>query len=398
MESIMILGAGPLQLPAIKKAKKLGMYVIVCDYDPHAVGIPLADEVYLISTIDKEAVLNKAYELRPDYVITSTSDAPVRTVAYVNEKLGYPIDITYENAVCATIKSAMRERLLKYNVPIPRFYICNNYCEFEKAVYSFSQNCIIKPSDSSASRGVLQVDTNDMHGKLKQQYEYCKNNSRNGIVMVEELMTGPEISVESFVINGKVDIIAITDKLVTESPYFVELGHSEQSQLSENVKRKVCEVTKDAIAAIGIINGVSHTELMITQDGPKVVEIAARLGGDFITSKLVPLSTGVDMVGNSLLLAMHKPINLKRTKKCGSAIRFITGSKGTLQEIKLKKNPFEIPGVVEVKYYVKPGDKVNDVRSSGDRIGHVIACGNTAEDAIWSANEALKQIQMIIRD
>ena len=87
METVMILGAGPLQLPAIRKAKELGLKVVVCDYDPNAVGFSYADESYLISTIDQEAVLEKARIIKPDYVITSTSDVPVRTAAYVSEKL-----------------------------------------------------------------------------------------------------------------------------------------------------------------------------------------------------------------------------------------------------------------------------------------------------------------------
>ena len=115
METVMILGAGPLQVPAIMKAKELNMKVVVCDFDANAIGRNIADEFYLISTIDKERVLNKAIELAPDYVITSTSDAPVRTAAYVSEKLGLPTGISYENAICATVKSAMRDRLKKKN-------------------------------------------------------------------------------------------------------------------------------------------------------------------------------------------------------------------------------------------------------------------------------------------
>lgn len=396
MESVMILGGGPLQVPAIKKAKEIGMHVIVCDYDPNAVGFSYADETYLISTIDQDAVLAKAEELHPDFVLTSTSDAPVRTAAYVCEKLGIPYGLSYKDAICATVKSAMRQRLSEHHVPIPQFYICENYEEFEKAIQCFSDVCIIKPSDSSASRGVILINVNDDLEKIKKQYDYCLSNAHNGVVVVEEFMKGPEVSVECFVVEGKVDIIAITDKMITELPFFVELGHSEQSQLPTAVKQKIREVTKMAIKAIGIQNGVSHTELKITDEGPKVVEIAARLGGDFITARLVPLATGVDMVGNSLLLEMNKNIDLERKKECGSAIRFIIGKKGILREIKMLKDPQEIPGIQEVEFYLKPGDMINDVRSSNDRVGHVIACGDTAELAIESAEKALGCIELII--
>ncbi|WP_288603681.1 ATP-grasp domain-containing protein [uncultured Treponema sp.] len=396
MESVMILGAGPLQVPAIKKAKEFGMKVYCCDYDKDAVGFLLCDVPLVISTLDQDAVLQAAKKYNVDYVITSTSDAPVRTVAYVNEKLGKPLDISYEDAVCATVKSAMRERLGKFGVPIPRYFVCKNFKDFSDAVKAINGNCVVKPSDSAASRGVELFNSNHSEDEYKKQYEYSKSFSRNGIVMVEEFMHGPEVSVECMVVNRQVDIIAITDKLVTPLPYFVELGHSEQSQLPEETKNAIKKVATDAIHAIGIVNGCSHTEIKITEDGPKIVEIAARLGGDFITSKLVPLSTGVDMVGNTLALALHKPIDLTRTKNCGSAIRFFGGKEGTLKEIIINGKPQEIPGVREIEFYVKPGDIVHELHSSNDRLGYVITEGKTAQQAIVCAETVLNMVEFVI--
>lgn len=396
MESVMILGAGPLQVPAIMKAKELGMHVYVCDYDPHAAGLPLADEAYLISTVDQEAILRKATELHPDYVLTSTSDAPVRTAAYVCEQLDLPCGISYKDSVCATVKSAMRERLSEFNVPIPEFHICNNYESFINAVHSFKNVCIIKPSDSSASRGVTLISTDESPDDLKEQYDYCKAYSHKGEILVEEFMTGAEVSVECFVIDGITDIITITDKLTTKSPYFVELGHSEPSSLPEDIKKRICEVTIKAIAAIGIKNGVSHAELKITPEGPKIVEIAARLGGDHITSKLVPLSTGVDMTGNSLLLALGRKTDLTRTRKCGSAIRFITAKSGVLRKMNIDENIAGIDGVEEIEFYIKPGDTINPLHSSNDRIGHVITCSDTAESATALAEDVIRRIEIIV--
>ena len=396
MEKVMILGAGPLQVPAIQKAKELGFWVVVCDYDPNAMGFDYADEKYLISSIDMKAVLEKAKEIQPDYVITSTSDAPVRTAAYVSEKLGLAMDISYENAVCATVKSNMRIRLKEHHVPIPTFYICHNENEFLEAVGNFREECIIKPSDSAASRGVVRVTTSLSKEELLAHYAYCLASAKNGVVMVEELMHGPEVSVECFVVNQKVNILAITDKLVTQLPYFVELGHSEQSQLGEEIQEKIREVARQAINAIGIVNGVSHVEIKVTEEGPKVVEIAARLGGDYITSKLVPLSTGIDMVGSSICLALHKPFDVTRSLEKGSAIRFITGKEGVIREIKIPENVYEQKGLYELQLYCKIGDRVHDVKSSNDRIGHIITQGENAADAISIAEEILEQIKVII--
>lgn len=396
METVMILGAGPLQVPAIMKAKELNMKVVVCDFDANAIGRNIADEFYLISTIDKERVLNKAIELAPDYVITSTSDAPVRTAAYVSEKLGLPTGISYENAICATVKSAMRDRLKKKNIPIPEYFVCATVEEFLEAVRSFANECILKPSDSSASRGVKKLDCSLSVDKLVESYRECCKYSNNGVVLVEELMHGAEVSVECIIVNQKIHIIAITDKYVTEEPYFVELGHSEQSQLDDKIKSEIEMVTKKAIEAIDIVNGVAHAELKITKDGPKIVEIAARLGGDYITSRLVPLSTGVDMVGNSICLALNKPFKIEKKLNKGSAIRFIRGTEGKIKKINFNDDLYDAEGLVELKVYCKEGDICHDLKSSNDRLGHIITQADNAEMAIKIAEAVLSKIEIII--
>ena len=252
--------------------------------------------------------------------------------------------------------------------------------------------CVVKPSDSAASRGVEIFDSDSSKVERKKQYDYSKSFSRNGIVMVEEYMKGPEVSVEGIIVNKELHIIAITDKLVTPLPFFVELGHSEPSQLPTSVQKDICDVTRKAVAAIGIVNGTCHAELKITDKGPKIVEIAARLGGDYITSCLVPLSTGVDLVGNSILLALHRPISIEKTRKQGSAIRFISGEEGVVKKIEIKEEAKNIDGIYEIQIYVQKGQKVRSLQSSNDRLGHVIAIGETAEQAIERAEKALDNI------
>ena len=392
----MMLGAGPLQVPAILKLKELGYFLILCDYNPNALGMKFADIPLIISTVDKEAVLLWASQNKPDFVMTSTTDAPMRTVAYVCEKLGLPCGNSYEDSICATVKSEMRDRLKKFGVPIPRYYKCESLDEFISAVRSFDRECIIKPSDSAASRGVELIKSCLSDTDLTLKYNLCKSCARNGIVMVEEFMRGDEVSVECFIVNGRVNILAITDKLVTPLPYFVEIGHSEQSLLPEEIKSKIINVTRRAIGAIGIKNGVSHTEIKVTEEGPKIVELAARLGGDYIASRLVPLSTGIDMVGNSVLQSLGESVDIAPKFNKGSAIRFIYGNPGVLKNLYADEKLKELKGVREVEFYSKPGDKVNALHSSNDRLGHVIVQADTAKEAINIADAALKNIKVEI--
>lgn len=408
-KKMMILGASALQVPAIRKAKELGYQVISVDYDENAVGFALADEKLVVSTLDQEEVYRQALRFRPDVVITSASDGPVRTAAYVNERLGKRPDLSYENAQCATIKSKMRDRLKECGVPIPKYYAVTDYEAFSEAVDQLGGSCIVKPADNAGSRGVVLLEAagtkkrggismgnlNPGASREEQAYRYSRENSRNGTVMVEEFMRGPEVSVEAIVMEGKPYILAVTDKYITPPPYFVELAHCEPSRLDEKTQEYIRAVAEQAIRAIGIGNAPAHVEIKVTEDGPKIVELAARLGGDFITSKLVPLSTGIDMVGASVELATGEQPDLTPKWQRGAAIHFIHAGEeqeGFISKITVPEALHEMEGVEEISLYRKPGDRVQGTHSSNDRLGHVITTGETPEQAMELGRQVMGRI------
>ena len=394
-KKMMILGGSALQVPAIKAAKELGYEIILVDYDENATGFALADVKLVVSTLDKEEVYRQALIYRPDVVITSTSDGPVRTAAYVNERLGKKPDLSYEDSLCATIKSHMRKRLEENHVPVPVYYVAENWAGFWEAVKALDGRCIVKPSDNAGSRGVtLLEDGEKTEEELRRAYDYSKGNSRNGIVMVEEFMSGAEVSVEAMTVNGKTEIISITDKYITPPPYFVEIAHSEPSRLGGEIQERIREVALQAIRAIRLQNGPSHTEIKVTEEGPKVVEIAARLGGDFITSRLVPLSTGVDLVGASVRLAAGEAPDLSAKWQRAAAIHFIQSGKGKLRRLEIGEEIFRMDGVEEAVLYKKAGDTTDGTRSSNDRLGHIITVGRTPEEAMERGRKALERICM----
>ena len=418
MKKIFILGASALQVPAIRKAKEKGLYVYVLDYDPEAVGISEADEFLCISTIDKDEVLKAAQKYEPDYIITSTSDMPVRTAAYVNEKLGKAYDLSYEDSLCATDKAAMRRRMRDSGVPIPEFHVVNDEASFLEQAKKLGDRFVSKPADNAASRGVVLFDKNEVlryvegadiskviTGKLKEIYNFTKEYSRSGEVLLEEFMEGAEVSVESFTVNGQTHIITITDKLVTELPFFVETGHTEGSRLPEAVQEDIKRTALLAIKALNIQNGPSHTEIKVTENGAKLVEIAARLGGDFITSKLVPLSTGVDMTDCSICSVLGEEVKWQRTRTNGAAIRFFhtpfedsveeaESARYVIESVSGVEEALKMPGVTEIEIYRKEGDEVHGLSSSSDRIGHVIAQGRDADEAQMNAERAMNMINI----
>ena len=411
MKTIFILGASALQIPMIRAAKERGLYVYVLDYDSSAVGIPLADEFLCISTIDARAVLEAARKYKPDYVMTSTSDMPVRTVAWVSEQLGMRCDIGYEDALCATDKNQMRRRMKECGVPIPKFYAAYSAEDFIGKSRIFKDRFVAKPADNAASRGVVLTDTrrNPSVDYLRRIYDYVHGFSRSGVVMVEEYMDGPEVSVETFTVNGETHIITITDKMVTELPYFVETGHTQGSRLPEIEQADIRRVALKAVSAINVINGPCHVEIKATAKGAKLVEIAARMGGDHITSDLVPLSTGVDMTACSLAAVTGDPINLTHTCDRGSAIRFLYMNEPArdadasddevriITSIEGADEAAGMPGVTGVELYKSVGDEARPLRSSNDRIGHVIATGADADEAAARADAALAAVRVTYR-
>lgn len=295
MKKIMILGASILQLPAIKKAKEMGLEVVVVDMNPDAVGFQTEGiEKEIISTIDIPEIVKAAKRHAIDGIMTLATDMPMRAVAAVAKEMNL-IGISADTAVKATNKAEMRKALKKAGVPIPVFYKVSTKEEYLEAVGKIKEagyRCIIKPADNSGSRGIDLLKDYDSE-TVEKAYNYSKESSRSGDLMVEEYMEGSEVSVETLSVNGVCHVIQITDKLTTDAPYFVEMGHSQPSGHTEEIKKQIAEVAIAANHAIGISNGPSHTEIKITKDGPKVVELGARLGGDNITTYLTPLSTGV---------------------------------------------------------------------------------------------------------
>ena len=397
MKKIMILGASILQLPAIEKARELGLEIVVVDMNPDAVGFKVPGVIKeVISTIDIEAVVAAAKKHKIDGIMTLATDMPMRSVAAVVKDMGL-VGIDEDTALKATNKAEMRVALSKGEVPIPKFFKVSNEEEYLEATKQFKVPFIVKPADSSGSRGICEVK--DFHDKdaIMAAYNYCKPFSRVGDVIVEEYMDGSEVSVETISIDGECHIIQITDKLTTGAPHYVEMGHSQPTRHSKEIARKIVEIAKAANKAIGITNGPSHTEIIVTEEGPKIVEIGARLGGDNITTHLVPLSTGVDMVECCIKIALGEKPNIEPKWNKGAAIRYFEQHAGIVKSIEGIEDAKKIDGVKQISIVHDVGEEITEITSSGARMGFVIAQDEDTEKAIADCENALKMISVEIR-
>lgn len=392
MKKVLIIGASILQLPAILKAKELGYYVGVADYNPEAIGIPYADEYFNVSTIDIDGVVEVAKRFKPNGIMTLATDMPMRAVAAACRELGLP-GISPDTALKATDKAEMIKAFEAHGVEHPWYYVVSDRSVFDLIVRQASYPCIIKPTDNAGSRGVVLCHDKS---ELIKGYEYASHESRGGTVIIEEYLQGPEFSVEVMVVDGVPHVLQITDKITTGAPHFVEMGHTQPTSQPQYVQEKIKDLACRAVKAVGINVGPAHVEMILTEQGPKMVELGARMGGDCITTHLVPISTGVDMVAATIKLACGEEADIEPKWCKGSAIRYFDTPAGVLKGIDGVEKARSIPGVEEIFFVHDIGETLGEIGSSVDRIGFVIAQGETINDAVEICEKAQSLINIKI--
>lgn len=299
MKSLAIIGASYLQLPLAKKAREMGLYTLCFAWEEGAVCKDEADEFYPISIVEKEQILSICSEKQIDGICTIASDVAAPTVAYVAEKLGL-VGNSYEVAMCANNKYLMRQAFSAAGIPCPAYKKIT--CFEQLNTEALRLPLIVKPTDRSGSLGITKVErSEDLHDAVETALQCSFKHE----AIVEEFIEGREISVEFISYQGKHYPLQITDKVTTGAPHFVELEHHQPADLSEEQYAQIYDLTKSALNALGVTNGASHSEYKITADGGVyVMEIGARMGGDFIGSDLVMLSTGYDFLKGVIDVAL----------------------------------------------------------------------------------------------
>ncbi len=368
MKKLLILGAGQMQVPIIALAKQLGHYTIVADYDPKAPGFEYADVKSTISTIDKEAVLELAKSEQVDGILT-TSDYPVRVVAYVSEKLGLP-SMSQKVAEVCTDKYQQRLLFKDHGINTPFFVQCDTNTDltsFKDFPY------IVKPVDSSASRGVERVNTVE---QLSKAVEIACDLSRSGKAIVESFIGGKEFSVETLTQQGVTHIIQITEKLTRgeDKGYFVEDTHIEPARISEAEVESIRSEVLKAAKAVGVDNCPTHTEIKLWNGKPYIIEMACRLGGDYITSDLVPLSTGISMMENLIKLSLGETIDVEPKFQKWSCVQFLN------EENYYRCKEFIETGDTHIRRSEVEKYKDGVIKSSLDRLGYIIFQSETKEE------------------
>jgi carbamoyl-phosphate synthase large subunit len=373
-KSVLIFGVGELQRSIIQRAKLKGLFTIGIDPCADAVCKDEVDAFEIVGGQDFEGTCAVMEKYGINAIVTAATDKPLVMMARVAEKYGFPF-YSVETAQWSTDKYQMKQRFLEGGVPCARGRLISKVKDADDLYYPL----IVKPRDNSGSRGVKLCRTKEeLTASMAEALEYSKLDS----VLVEEFIEGPEYSIEGLHYEGKSEVIQFTEKTTTEFPYNVELGHKQPANLTDAQKDAIRDLISKIARCMHFENSPSHTELKINERGIFIIETSPRLGGDYITSTLVPLSTGINMEDQLLNIALGEKVDTKtgRVEKA-SGVCFFCLPEGVVKKMDPQINEIATwPGVYSFELKLKEGDAVHQITSSLNRYGEFILVGKSFDE------------------
>lgn len=374
MKKIVIIGANDFQNPLILKAKKMGYETHVFAWKDGSIGERTADYFYPISIVEKQQILEVCQTIHPDAVATIASDLAGITVNYLARNLGLVCN-SERNILISTNKYEMRKAFLDFHVPTPGFQKVFQTDDLTNVKKQLQLPVIVKPTDRSGSRAITKLETFE---GLEEAVQLATKESFEHAAIVEEYIEGNEYSCECISYEGIHYFLAVTKKFTTGNPHFIETGHIEPSGLNQVELETVKKHIFQALDALEIRYGASHSEFKIDKNGNvRIIEIGARMGGDCIGSDLVQISTGYDFVRMVIEVASgEKPDFTKICEPKVAIIKFIFTQEDAEQLRKIEKLNSEklfFTSQMELQ-------EIHDVVDSSSRYGfYILKCDSVAE-------------------
>lgn len=386
-KSVLIFGVGELQKSIIHRAKLMGLYVIGIDPCADAVCRDEVDVFEVVGGQDYEGTLAVARKYDVAAVVTAATDKPLVMMARIAKELGLRF-YSEETAIWSTDKYQMKQRFIEGGVPCARGRIIKSPNEAEDLDFPL----ILKPRDNSGSRGVILCrDMQALHSAMDEALQFTRLDS----VLVEEFIEGQEYSIESLHYDGKSEVIQFTEKRTTPFPYNVELGHVQPANISEEHEVQIRKIVANIAVALGFENCPSHTELKINDRGIYVIETSPRLGGDYITSTLTPLSTGVNIEDQLLHIALGEDVDCTPKYSQYSGVRFFSFDTDSLiTAVPEREFVLGWPHVIDFSFKLSVNDYVNQITSSLNRYGHIILQAGNRK----AIDEAFDRYEKVIKD
>ncbi|HEY7346295.1 MAG TPA: ATP-grasp domain-containing protein [Gaiella sp.] len=391
---LLVLGAGPAQLGLLEAARRRrDIEVIAVDRDPQAPGFAVAHERAVISSEDEEAVDRLARARDVDGIVSPGADWPVGIAARVAERIGLPHPIDARTGSIATSKARQRDAFAAAGVPHAR--------ALDPRDPALRFPVVVKAPDRQGQRGLALVRGRD---ELEAAVAAARGESRSGTVLAEELVEGPELTVNAVSARGEFRALTVTDRVTAEPPAFgVALAHVWPSL---HDVEPVVSVARAAVEAVGIANGPSYTQLRIGPSGPVVMEVAARLGGGH-DAELCAAATGVDLNDLAVAAALGESASDTLSRASfggesrgegvgGAAVVFLVPPVGRLLVVEGVADAESGEGVSWVRVYRRPGHLFGPFRRGSDRAGAVLATGRDRDEALRRGRRAADAVRFRI--
>ena len=339
MKKLLMLGGAPSQVVAIRRAKEMGYYVITCDYLENNPGHTISDEYHNVSTVDKEGVLNLAKSLSVDGVVCYISDPGIPTAAYVAEKLGLPSS-PYDSVKILSNKDLFRSYLQKHQFNVPQ---SKGYATLEEAkaeIHTFKLPVMIKPVDSSGSRGVSKIDSIDF---LPEKIEEALRFSRAKRFIIEEYIEkkGYQIGGECFFVNGEIKFVRLVNNHFqsNSTDLTMPVGDSWPCNLSLFLQGKINSELQRLIKLLNMKTGPLIFEALIdSEDNVYIIDVGVRNSGDL--TQIIKQMEGIDLIGYSIKAALNEDcsdlVNIE-PKGYGAVYTIINEKEGLFKYLEIEE-------------------------------------------------------------
>jgi biotin carboxylase len=393
--SILIFGAGINQYLLIKAANDLGLSSVVLDPNPNAPGKDIANHFYVVEGNDFQRTKEIALIHKVAGQATTQLEKPLRLMA----QLAHEMNLLFHSPEVidrSLDKWLMKLAFQRHQIPCAKGKLFKKTDTLtENDLFGFAYPIIIKPRDATSSQGVFRIERFE---EIEHYIGTTRNFGSNGDILIEEFLEGSEYSIEAVTFRGITNVVQYTEKFITPFPNTVEMGHLQPADISDKDKNQINKVVTGAVNAIGIDYSATHTEIIMTNEGPKILEIGARGGGDFISSYLTFASTGVSLDQAIIKVALGEKPDLEHKQKKFSYIQYAGLPVGAeVLGVDAYNDVLSASAVVFAYIFVKAGDIIEHIAHSALRSACVLVTGQNRENAVNNADEYIDKLLKKIR-
>jgi len=390
---VLQLGGGVLMSRSIQKIKELGYEVYCVDMNPDAPAFAYADGHAAVNISDVDGVGKYADEIGAD-VVLALNDAGVLPAVYANKKRGLKC-YDPEQVKFFTDKGYMRERWKEFGVAQPQFEVCTSAEEISAAVHRIGFPCIVKPCMMWGSRGVSKVNNEN---DIAFATQFAMENARGARYIVEEFMSGTEVSIEGLFKDGRAYILAKADKeLQQHDNYRVTIQINYEAALPDSILQEIDELVSKAGRAMGFESGALHAECMVTPEGVKMIEMAGRPGGGHIFGAIVEAVSGVSMPQALTQILLGEDIDPSARFHRGACYKFFNAPDGVFQHIENVLQASNMPGIIDLGFTMAEGTVVRTMDHGANRPGYIVSQGINRAEAMGCAEAAFAALKFNMR-